>query len=147
MVLAGKTDTNNNSLLNNLSPDRTPTPHNQRPDGQACEKSVGPKRLEPKWLRIYIYIYIYIYIRRPLQSVERVRLQPSKSTMPFNIQGPAAQQQDSSPSRTGRPMPPAAQPRMTHACSSPGCMVQNLINYSSIGATARCKPGPQPARA
>ena len=40
-------------------------------------------------------------------------------------------------------MPPAAQPRMTHACSSPGWMVQNLINYSSIGATARCNPGPQ----
>ena len=25
----------------------------------------------------YIYIYIYIYIRRPPQSVERVRLQPN----------------------------------------------------------------------
>ena len=38
-------------------------------------------------------------------------------------------------------MPPAAQPRMTHACSSPGWMVQNLINYSSIGATALRKHG------
>ncbi len=32
---------------------------------------------------------------------------------------------------------------MTHVCSSQGWMVQDLINYSSIGATARCKPGPQ----
>ena len=77
-----------------------------------------------------MYIYIYIYIRRPPQSVERLRLQPSKSTMPFNIQAQAARQQPK-------------QPRMTHACSSPGWMVQNLINYSSIGATARCNPGPQ----
>ena len=36
-------------------------------------------------------------------------------------------------------MPPAAQPRMTHACSSPGWMVQTLINYSSLGATACLK--------
>ena len=40
-------------------------------------------------------------------------------------------------------MPPAAQPRMTHACSSPGWMVQNLINYSSIGATAPPRRTPQ----
>ena len=81
---------------------------------------------------IYTYIYIYIYrdIRRPLQSVERVRLQPSKSTMPFNIQAQAARQQPK-------------QPRMTHACSSPGWMVQNLINYSSIGATAGPSRTPQ----
>ena len=45
-------------------------------------------------------------IRRPLQSVERVRLQPSKSTMPFNIQAPAARHQPK-------------QPWMTHASSSP----------------------------
>ena len=32
---------------------------------------------------------------------------------------------------------------MTHACSSQGWMVQDLINYSSIGATARRNPGPQ----
>ena len=32
---------------------------------------------------------------------------------------------------------------MTHVCSSQGWMVQDLINYSSIGATARCKQGPQ----
>ena len=38
-------------------------------------------------------------------------------------------------------MSPAAQPRMTHACSSPGWMVQNLINYSSSGGTARLNPG------
>ena len=31
---------------------------------------------------IYIYIYIYIYIRRPLQSVERVRLH----LLAYNIQ-------------------------------------------------------------
>ena len=63
-------------------------------------------------------MYIYIYTRRPLQSVERVRLQPSKSPMLFNIQAQAARQQPK-------------QPRMTHACSSPGWMVQDLINYFS----------------
>ena len=52
-------------------------------------------------------------------------------------------QQGISPSSPGRPRPPAAQPRMTHACSSQGWMVQDLINYSSIGATARRNPGPQ----
>ena len=58
------------------------------------------------YISIHIYIYIYIYIRRPLQSVPRVRLQPSKSTMPFNIQALAARQQPK-------------QPWMTHASSSP----------------------------
>ena len=53
------------------------------------------------------------------------------------------QQQGISPSSPGRPRPPAAQARMTHACRSQGWMVQDLINYSSIGTTARCKPGPQ----
>ena len=88
---------------------------------------------------IYAYMYIgYVInvigmhrsqihqIRRPLQSVERVRLQPSKSTMPFKIQAQAARHQPK-------------QPRMTHACSSPGWMVQNLNNCSSIGDTARPK--------
>ena len=65
----------------------------------------------------------YKYICRPLQSFERVRLQPSKSTMLFKIQAQAARQQ-------------LKQPRMTHSCSSPSWMVQNLINYSSLGATA-----------
>ena len=37
-------------------------------------------------------------------------------------------------------MLPPAKPRMTHACSSRGWMVQNLSNYSSIGANARCNP-------
>ena len=86
---------------------------------------------------MYIYIYIYIYIRRPFQSVDRVRLQPSKSTMLFNIQAQAARQQPK-------------QPRMTHACSSPGWMLQSLINNSSYRghswtksrATARPSPSP-----
>ena len=77
------------------------------------------------------YLFIYVYIRRPPQSVECVRLQPSKSTMRFNFQAQAARQQPK-------------QPRMTHACNSPGWMVQNLINYSSIGATASRKPGSIP---
>ena len=72
-------------------------------------------------------VCIRIYMRRPPQSVKRVRLQPSKSTMLFNIQAQAARHQPK-------------QPRMTHACSSPGWMVQTLINYSSIGATARRNP-------
>ena len=58
------------------------------------------------------------YVRRPLQSVENARLQPSKSTMFFNIQAQAERQQ-------------IKQLRMTHACSSLGWTVQNLINYSS----------------
>ena len=45
-----------------------------------------------------------------------------------------------SPTSPGRPMYPAAQPMMTHACSSPGWRVQNLINYSFIGAAADFKP-------
>ena len=57
-------------------------------------------------ININIYIYIYIYIRRPPQSVERVRLQPSKSTMPFKMQAQAARHQPK-------------QPRMTHASCSP----------------------------
>jgi len=32
---------------------------------------------------------------------------------------------------------------MTHVCSSQGWTVQDLINYSSLGATARRKSGPQ----
>ena len=37
-------------------------------------------------------------------------------------------QQGISPSSPGRPRPPAAQARMTHACSSQGWMVQDPIN-------------------
>ena len=70
-----------------------------------------------------------------------MRLQPSKSTMPFNIQAQAARQQPKQARTTHASSSPAAQPRMTYACSSPGWMVQNLINYSSIGGTARLKPG------
>ena len=47
---------------------------------------------------IYIYIYVYIYIfgiRRPLQSVERVKRKTSKSSVPFKT-----------PSQTARPSSP-----------------------------------------
>ena len=77
-------------------------------------------------------MYIYKYICRPLQSVERVRLQPSKSTMLFKIRIQAARQQPK-------------QPRMTHAFSKQRWMVQNLINYSSLGATDLGHRGPQAA--
>ena len=57
-------------------------------------------------------------------------------------------QQGISPSSPGRPRPPAAQARMTQACSSQGWMVQDLINYSSYrghssapqGSTGRHRP-------
>ena len=42
---------------------------------------------------IYIFIYIYTYIRRPLQSVERVRLH----LLAYNIQSPS----NSHPSKQG----------------------------------------------
>ena len=91
---------------------------------------------------MYMYTYTNImldimYIRRPLQSVEGVRLQPSKSTTLFKIQAQAARQQPK-------------QPKMTHASSSPGWMVQNLINSFSRGhrsvpqGTTGCHRAPEP---
>ena len=62
-----------------------------------------------------------MYIRRPPQSVERVRLQPN----------PVFQTPSPSSKASAQAAQEAAQPRMTHACSSPGWMVQDLINYSS----------------
>ena len=102
-----------------------PKPETRRTKRQASEhpsiRYTGPRGLRQRpWP-------IHINSRRPLQSIEGVRMQPSKSTMLLNIQAEAARQ---------RP----EQPRMTHACSIPGGMVQNLTNYCSIGATARCNP-------
>ena len=82
---------------------------------------------------MYIYCTIDNAIRRPLQSVERVRLQPSKSTMLFNIQAQAARQQ-----QAAQDDPCLQQPRLDGAKSD---------QLFFIGATARCKQVPQAARA
>ena len=76
--------------------------------------------------------HIHMYIYPPTSSERRA----CETTANPCLSESKPKQQGISPSSPGRPMPPAAQPRMTHACSSQGWMVQNLINYSSIGATA-----------
>ena len=63
-------------------------------------------------------------ICRPLQSVERVRLQGSKPTMPFKIQAQAARHQPK-------------QPRITHASISPAqddsCLQQPRLDGAASG--------------
>ena len=47
------------------------------------------------YIYIFIYIYIYIYIRRPLQSVERVRLY----LLAYNMQPSPSPNHQARPSR------------------------------------------------
>ena len=86
---------------------------------------------------------MYLFYKKypPTSSERRACETTAKPCLPES----KPKQQGISPSSPGRPRPPAAQPSMTHACSSQGWMVQDLINYSSIGATARRKRGPQAA--
>ena len=86
-------------------------------------------------------MYVFIIKDPPTSSERRACETTAKPCLPES----KPKQQGISPSSPGRPRPPAAQARMTHACSSQGWMVQDLINYSSIGATARRNRGPQDA--
>ena len=78
-------------------------------------------------LALPLHVFSYEYIYPPTSSERRACETTAKPCLPES----KPKQQGISPSSPGRPRPPAAQARMTQACSSQGWMVQDLINYSS----------------
>ena len=70
------------------------------------------------------YSYTSVRVYPPTSSERRA----CETTAKPCLSKSKPKQQGISPSSPGRPRPPAAQARMTHACSSRGWMVQDLIN-------------------